>query len=63
MIKAVLETIEGRDRELKLANERIGVLTRRVEELNKKGAENTGQGRGKEQAGRSGNDKGGGELQ
>ena len=25
--------MEGRDRELKLANERIGVLTRRIEEL------------------------------
>ena len=40
MIEVVLEAVEGRDRELKLANERIGVLTRRIEEL-EQGAEKT----------------------
>lgn len=49
MIKVVLETMEVRDRELKLANERIGVLTRRVEELEQKGTENT-RDRGKERS-------------
>ncbi len=40
MVKAVLETMEGRDRELKLANERIGVLTKRVEELEQERSRN-----------------------
>ena len=64
MIKAVVETMEARDRELKLANERIGVLTWRVEELEQERSRKyKGQEKGKEQAGRSGKDEGGGELQ
>ncbi len=33
VVKAVLKTMEGKDRELKVASDRIGVLTKRVEEL------------------------------
>ena len=49
---------------MKLANERIGVLMRRTEELKPdRSRKHQGQERGKQQAGRSGRDEGDEELQ
>ena len=49
---------------MKLANERIGVLMRRTEQLKPdRSRKHQGQERGKQQAGRSGRDEGDEELQ
>ncbi len=42
LMEAILKAMEGKDRELKLANERISVLTKRVEELEQRKSSHEG---------------------